>query len=104
MCPRPGRGGTQLFATLGLRLRPISRSIMTAMNEILAEAEFRRRVQAAAIAYAVPQQQADELAVTIGKLPGWQQAPYVAAWTHATVLSLIERHEGCRQLDCPVCA
>lgn len=56
------------------------------MNEMLAEAEFRRRVQAAANAYAVPQQQADELAMTIGQLPGWQQAPYVAAWTHATVL------------------
>ncbi|GAA2591936.1 hypothetical protein GCM10010399_23070 [Dactylosporangium fulvum] len=74
------------------------------MNESLAETEFHRRVQAAAIAYDVPQQQADELAMTIGKLPGWQQAPYVAAWTHATVLSLIERHAGCQQLGCPVCA
>ncbi|WP_432984128.1 hypothetical protein [Dactylosporangium sp. CA-233914] len=74
------------------------------MTESLTGDEFHRRVQAAATAFSVPQQRVDELAETIGTLPSWQQAPFVAAWTHATVLSLVERHAGCQQLDCPSCA
>ncbi|MEU0559388.1 hypothetical protein [Dactylosporangium sp. NPDC006015] len=74
------------------------------MAEVLTGDEFQRRVQAAAAAYVVPQQRVDELAETVDALPSWQQAPYVAAWTHATVLSIIERHAGCRKLDCDTCA
>jgi hypothetical protein len=79
-------------------------SAVPAVAEIPVPEQFRRRVQAVAVQYQVPQPRIQELAAAIGSMPGRQQTVYVAGWTHAVMLSVIERHAGCQEPDCGTCA
>src|SRR4051794_21702815 len=79
-------------------------SAVPAVAEIPVPEQFRHRVQAAAAQYQVPQPQVQELAAAVGSIPRWQQTGYVAGWTQAVILSVIERHAGCQEPDCGTCA